>query len=82
MANAKCKYESDKDMKQKLLSAHEAGQYLGVGRSTFLKLAKEKQLISLRIGKKRVLWDVSDLDTFIETEKTNQNNLPVKNSAS
>ena len=68
-------------MKQKLLSALEAGQYLGVGRSTFLKLAKEKQLTSLRIGKKRVLWDVSDLDTFIENEKTNQNNLPVKNSA-
>ena len=68
-------------MKQKLLSALEAGHYLGVGRSTFLKLAKEKQLNSLRIGKKRVLWDVSDLDTFIENEKTNQNNLPVKNSA-
>ena len=67
---------------KKLLSAFEAGQYLGVGRSTFLKLAKEKQLTSLRIGKKRVLWDVSDLDTFIETEKTSQNNLPVKNSAS
>ena len=68
-------------MKQKLLSAFEAGQYLGVGRSTFLKLAKEKQLTSLRIGKKRVFWDVSDLDTFIENEKTSQNNLPVKNSA-
>ena len=50
---------------KKLLSAFEAGQYLGVGRSTFLKLAKEKQLTSLRIGKKRVFWDVSDLDTFI-----------------
>ena len=45
------------------------------------QLAKEKQLTSLRIGKKRVLWDVSDLDTFIENEKTSQNNLPVKNSA-
>ena len=66
---------------KKLLSPLESGQYLGVGRSTFLKLAKEKQLTSLRIGKKRVLWDVSDLDTFIETEKTSQNNLPVKNSA-
>ena len=81
MADPECKHESDKDMK-KLLSAFEAGQYLGVGRSTFLKLAKEKQLTSLRIGKKRVLWDVSDLDTFIENEKTSQNNLPVKNSAS
>ena len=66
---------------KKLLSAFEAGQYLGVGMSTFLKLAKEKQLTSLRIGKKRVFWDVSDLDTFIENEKTSQNNLPVKNSA-
>ena len=67
---------------KKLLSALEAGQYLGVCRSTFLKLAKEIQLPSLRIGKKRVLWYVSDLDTFIENEKTSQNNLPVKNSAS
>ena len=80
MADPIGKHESDKSMK-KLLSALEAGQYLGVGRSTFLKLAKEKQLTSLRIGKKRVLWDVTDLDKFIESEKTNQNILPVKNSA-
>jgi len=80
MADPIGKHEGYKIMK-KLLSALEAGQYLGVGRSTFLKLAKEKQLTSLRIGKKRVLWDVTDLDKFIEAEKTNQNILPVKNSA-
>lgn len=56
---------------KRLLTAAEAGVYLGF-RSAWpvRELAWKGQLPVVRIGKRRVAFDLADLDHFIELNKT------------
>ncbi|MDE0289444.1 MAG: helix-turn-helix domain-containing protein [bacterium] len=48
------------------LDSHNAAKYVGVGRSTFLKLVKAGDApAGIRISKGRVIWRRSDLDQWL-----------------
>ncbi len=56
---------------QRLLSAEEAGRYLGFKSAWPIReLAWKGMLPVVRIGKRRIMFDVQDLDRFIEERKT------------
>lgn len=54
----------------RLLSATESSQYLGLSKTTFLRMVKDGALPSqIRITERRIVWDVRDLDAYIDTIK-------------
>jgi len=56
---------------QRLLSAEEAGRYLGFKSAWPVRgLAWKGMLPVVRIGKRRIMFDVRDLDQFVEQQKT------------
>lgn len=71
MAQSISKSESGDDMKDaRLYSAVEASQYLGLGKTTFLRMVKDSDLPQpIRITERRIVWDVRDLDAYIDTIK-------------
>ena len=55
----------------RLLSAEEAGRYLGFKSAWPIReLAWKGMLPVVRIGKRRIAFDVQDLDQFVEERKT------------
>ena len=57
----------------RLLSAEEAGRYLGFKPAWPIRgLAWKGMLPVVRIGKRRIMFDVQDLNRFIEEQKTRQ----------
>jgi len=58
---------------QRLLSAEEAGRYLGFRSAWPIReLAWKGMLPVVRIGKRRIMFDVQDLDKFVEQQKTRE----------
>ncbi len=58
-------------MTQRLLSAEEAGRYLGFKSAWPVRELKwNGELPYVPIGKRRIMFDVQDLDKFIEKQKT------------
>jgi len=55
-------------MAVKLLSVKDACDLLGVGRTTLYQLRKRGLIRSVRIGR-RVLFDLRDLEIFVEKSK-------------
>ncbi len=57
----------------RLLSAEEAGRYLGFKSAWPIReLAWKGMLPVVRIGKRRIMFDVQDLNQFIEERKTRE----------
>ena len=57
-------------MEKRLLSVVESATYLGVSKMTILRLVEDKKLPkSIKISKRRVVWDVKDLDSYIDKIK-------------
>ena len=56
-------------MTRRLLDARKAAEYLSISRATLYEL----KVRSLKIGRRR-LFDVMDLDFFVETLKKQQDN--------
>lgn len=57
-------------MEKRLLSVRESAAYLGVSRMTFLRRVEDKKLPkAIKISKRRVVWDVKDLDSYIDKIK-------------
>lgn len=55
----------------RLLTAKQAGAYLGFKSAWPIReLAWKGQLPIVRLGKRRIAFDVRDLDQFIESRKT------------
>jgi excisionase family DNA binding protein len=60
-----------KEIVQRLLTAKEAGLYLGFRSAWPIReLAWKGELPVVRIGKRRIAFDRQDLDQFIESRKT------------
>ena len=58
---------------QRLLSAEEAGRYLGFKSAWPVRELKWKgELPYVPIGKRRIMFDVQDLDRFVEERKTRE----------
>lgn len=58
---------------KRLLSAEEAGQYLGFKSAWPVRELKWKgELPYVPIGKRRIMFDVQDLDRFVEERKTRE----------
>ncbi len=58
---------------QRLLGAEEAGRYLGFKSAWPIRgLAWKGMLPVVRIGKRRIMFDVQDLDQFIQERKTRE----------
>lgn len=55
-------------IKQKLISKREAAQYLGISIRFLCALLSERAITCIRLGG-RVLFDPSDLDAFIDSQK-------------
>ena len=54
----------------RLYSATEASNYLGLSKTTFLRMAKDQILPQpIRITERRIVWDKADLDAYIEAKK-------------
>ena len=58
----------DRDKFKRLLTAKEAANYISHSRSHIYKLLKSKEIKSFKIGKRR-LFDIQDLDLYIEELK-------------
>lgn len=57
-------------MEKRLLSVVESATYLGVSKMTILRLVEDKKLPkAIKISKRRVVWDVKDLDSYIDKIK-------------
>ena len=56
---------------KRLLDAKEAANYLSISRSKLYQWAQRDRIRSVRIDSRR-LFDVNDLDEFIESLKTEQ----------
>ena len=56
---------------KRLLTANEASQYLSISRSHLYTLVKSRNIRSLKFGKRR-LFDILDLDAFIEELKSDK----------
>ena len=58
----------------RLISAQESAKYLGLSKTTFLRMVKDQSLPQpIRITERRIVWDKNDLDSYIEhikSEKT------------
>ncbi len=54
---------------KRLLTVKEAAEYLSISRSHLYTLVKSRKIRSLKFGKRR-LFDILDLDTFIEQLKS------------
>ncbi len=58
---------------KRLLTAEEAGQYLGFKSAWPVRELKWKgELPYVPIGKRRIMFDVQDLDRFVEERKTRE----------
>lgn len=57
---------------KRLLTAKEAGTYLGISRAKVYQMVDRKKLRSIKLDSAR-RFDVLDLDEFIEKIKTEQN---------
>lgn len=57
---------------KRLLSAKEAAEYLSISRSKLYQWAEAGRILSIRIDNRR-LFDVLDLDGFVEDLKLKQN---------
>ena len=58
---------------KRLLTAEEAGQYLGFKSAWPVRELKWKgELPYVPIGKRRIMFDVLDLDGYIESQKTRE----------
>ena len=55
-------------MEPRLLTVEQAGLYLGLGPWFARRLAWERKIAHLRVGR-RILFDLTDLDAFIEEKK-------------
>ena len=63
----------DTPVKPRLLTAREAGAYLGFkSHWPVRELAWRGELPVVRIGKRRVMFDIRDLDEWIEKQKTRE----------
>ncbi len=60
-------------MEKRLLKTKEAAEYLSIGRSTLCEWLSDGKVPSIKIGKSR-LFDVKELDEFVETLKTQREN--------
>jgi excisionase family DNA binding protein len=56
---------------RRLLDAKSAAEYLSISRSLFYQLAAKGKILSIKINSRR-LFDVNDLDKFVERMKKNQ----------
>ncbi len=56
---------------KRLLTVKEAAEYLSISRSHLYTLAKSRKIRSLKFGKRR-LFDIFDLDAFIEQLKSDK----------
>ena len=58
----------------RLISAQESAKYLGLSKTTFLRMVKDHSLPQpIRITERQIVWDKNDLDSYIEhikSEKT------------
>ena len=58
----------------RLISAQESAKYLGLSKTTFLRMVKDHSLPQpICITERRIVWDKNDLDSYIEhikSEKT------------
>jgi excisionase family DNA binding protein len=59
-------------MNKRLLDVKAAAQYLSIGRSKLYEWAKSGRIKSVRIDSRR-LFDVQDLDSFVEQLKQQTN---------
>ena len=56
---------------KRLLSAQEASEYLSISRALLYQWVDKKRIPSLKINRRR-LFDVNDLDDFVEQLKAEQ----------
>lgn len=56
---------------KRLMDAKEASQYLSISRTKLYELLKKKIINSITIDSRR-LFDVEDLDTFVNQLKSNE----------
>lgn len=54
---------------QRYLSANEAARYLGVSRSTFLKIRAIHNIPAVRIWNNQLRYDTKDLDRYAQSQK-------------
>ena len=70
MAQSIGKSEGGDDM-IRLISAQESAKYLGLSKTTFLRMVKDNHLPQpIRITERRIVWDKHDLDSYIDRIKT------------
>ena len=71
------KKEQDTGLKQRLFNMEAAADYMGVSRSTFLRLYKHgpEPLPTVTI-RARQMYDVQDMDRIIDEQKKKENTLP------
>ena len=65
------KHKSSKSEFKRLLTAKEASAYISHSRSHIYKLLQSKEIKSFKIGKRR-LFDIQDLDLYIEGLKNDK----------
>lgn len=57
----------------RLITAREAAKYLAISERTLWNLTHTKKILSAKIGRRAIRYDLHDLDTFISTiKKTGQ----------
>jgi len=56
-------------MSKKYYRAHEAAEFLGIGVSTVWLYAKQQKLHTIKLSKRVTVFDIEELNRFIEQAK-------------